>query len=225
MERTWPHRALLSPSQNTAIGAPGQGLSLRVQAASAFRRWLEALFRPLRRVSASTAASTQSSSVQLRVVALTNLGATSVFNPVSEAMEFGRPLAANENLLVCLILLIKPGQALPASSLQVTPDLLRIAVQQLDWRSAASAAAQQGLEHVLDSQLRGIRCPEPRYPHQLECHYRCSCGSDWIDARARPEEDRCPVCHTPCFPHRTLDRARLAGAAMSGESANVLDLG
>lgn len=164
--------------------------------------------------------------MQLRVVALTNLGATAAFNPISETMEFGRPLAASENLLVCLIQLVEPGRSLPAATAQVTPELLSAALRQLDWEGAASAAAQGGLEYALSSQLRGIRRPALRHSQHIECHYRCSCGSNWSDARGQADEDCCPVCDTPCFPHKTVGRAGLADAGTVGSSADVvLELG
>ena len=224
---TCPGGSLLAPSRNNTSGEPRRiaDLRLRARAQAACLRWLGALLRPRRRASAAAGSYTLESRLQLRVVALTDLGATAAFSPISESMAFGRPLAANEHLLVCLIQLIEPGRALPVATVQVTPELLGTALRQLDWHRAASAAAEGGLEHALRAQLRGIRRPALRPPHRFECHYRCSCGSDWSGLRAQTDEDRCPVCHTPCFPQRTAEGGHFADAGTVFSPADVLALG
>ena len=224
---SWPGGRLLAPGRNNTNGEPRRivDLRLRTRAKAACLRWLEALLRRRGRVSAIPLSNMQASRPQLRVVALTDLGATAAFSPVLESMAFGRPLAANEHLLVCLIQLIEPGRALPVATVQVTPELLGTALRQLDWHRAASAAAEGGLEHALRAQLRGIRRPALRPPHRFECHYRCSCGSDWSGLRAQTDEDRCPVCHTPCFPQRTAEGGHFADAGTVFSPADVLALG
>ena len=153
--------------------------------------------------------------MELRVIAATNFGSTAAFSPAFEAMEFGRPLIECENVLICLIQLIKPGHRFPADSVQVSARLLQAALDELDWDEAALDAATLGLEHALRAQL-----------DRIESHYRCTCGATWQDTWWRAEEDRCLSCYSTCLPRAcgSLRRVFPGKLPLDDEQLDVLDL-
>ena len=153
--------------------------------------------------------------MELRVIAATNFGSTTAFSPAFEAMEFGRPLIECENVLICLIQLIKPGHRFPTDSVQVSARLLQAALDELDWEEAALDAATLGLEHALRAQL-----------DRIESHYRCTCGATWQDTWWRAEEDRCLSCDSACLPRAcgSLRRVFPGKLPLGDEQLDVLDL-
>lgn len=145
---------------------------------------------------------------KLRIIALTNLGATAAFDPAAESMDFGRPLLEGEQLLACVVQLVEQGWPLPVETLALRPESFGAALQKLDWIKSAAVADREGLQHALPAELRCLTSKPLPLRASIECRYACSCGSQWRLSRERAEEERCPVCFTPCFPSVSV---RVAG--------------
>ena len=142
----------------------------------------------------------------LRVIAATDYGASAAFHPACESLDFGRPLHASECLCICLIQLLAPGRTYPSDTVQVSAQLLEVALQEMDWVAAAADATHSGLEQTLRNRLE--RHPDP------ESHAR-----EGRLARVTAHSESAACTAVPC-----VRRIAVGTLAVGDECLDVLDL-
>lgn len=57
--------------------------------------------------------------------------------------------------------------------------------------------------------------------NEVENHYRCDCGSEWIDTWSCAVDDECPGCTADCSPHTSNWVKELVPRASAGSDAEL----
>lgn len=154
--------------------------------------------------------------MQLRVIVLTSLGASTAFCPAFEEMDLGRSLFDGERLLVCLLQLVAVGSTYPREAIQISPERLQALLPLVDWNLLTCEAVRSGLQRALREHTSTFSPCRERGHCLIQSQYACACGARWQHTRACAGEDRCPICFEPCHPLKSQRVNAAHGCVVAG---------